>query len=174
MDGIPIIIDESTNKSCSRIVPVLLLILLLVLLFSSNEPFIPKPLAKLFTPNIQADLNDAKTLHIKTKHSAIIRSIAVIANDDKSTIYEMKGSELPNNIQIKSIVIDSPDLSNAIVQIKDSKGVVLWTNTAPVNKINDAYVIEFEKSVYPINQQVLDRHISENNQERYLFYYNKK
>ena len=165
MYGTPIIIDESTNKSCSRIIPILVLAMIVLLLFSNNEPFIPKPISKLFTPN---------TLHIKTNHLAIIRNIAVIANDDNSTIYKMTGSELPNNVQIKSIVIDSPNLDNAIIQIKNSKGIVLWTNPLPVNKINDAYVIEFEKLVYPINQQVLDPNLSENIQENYLFYYNKK
>jgi len=171
MDRIPTIIDESTNKSCSRIIPILILVLLLLILFPNKEPLIPKPIANLFTPNIKANLTDAKTLHIKTKHPAIIRNLAVIANDDKSTIYEMKGSELPKNVQIKSIVIDSPDLNNAIVQIKDSNGAVLWTNTSPVNKINDVYVIKFEKSVYPTKQQVLDPNLSENQQEQFLFYY---
>jgi len=118
-----------------------------------------------------ADLSKAKTLDIKTRKSTIIRNIAIIADDEKSTIYELRGNKLPSNVRIKSIIIDSPNLNNAIVKIKDKKGAVIWTNTSPVNRINDAYVITFEKAVYPTKQQVLDPNLSVNMQEQFLFYY---
>ena len=171
MFTIPTIIDEPINVSCSRIVPILILILVLLTIFKTNEPFISKPVNKMPTYNMNADLTTAKTLHIKTRKSTIIRNIAIIADDEKSTIYELNGNKLPSNVRIKSIIIDSPNLNNAIIKIKDKKGAVIWTNTSPVNRINDAYVITFEKAVYPTKQQVLDPNLSVNMQEHFLFYY---
>jgi hypothetical protein len=171
MFTIPTIVDEPINVSCLRIIPILILILVLLAIFQSNETFISKPVNNLPKYNMTADLSKAKTLDIKTRKSTIIRNIAIIADDEKSTIYELRGNKLPSNVRIKSIIIDSPNLNNAIVKIKDKKGAVIWTNTSPVNRINDAYVITFEKAVYPTKQQVLDPNLSVNMQEQFLFYY---